>query len=321
MPTSGDTEIKIRIRPHHALSNIPYDIFLMIAFFCWDDGKDKYYSDFPIIASHVCRTWRRYALDTGVFWAILGFRQARIHPAIIKYKVWLERARGSPLDIFIGPHPFKKASVKHAKAIIRLIMPHISHWRSFRVDCVPKKIARLIFDRLRDVSAPMLETLKVVAERPRRPFQRPITTRCNLKPFVHGEAPNLIELAVVGFPYDYFLTRFTKLQVLQLTKFEFSQAGEIENVKSIQRILISLPNLHTLHIHCDPPALGRHSSSPRLPQLPRISHPSLTELWIRLPEESHDAILSCLDLPRARYFLSLAQLEAAVRPHLLLPLS
>ncbi|KAG8927779.1 hypothetical protein FRC01_006933 [Tulasnella sp. 417] len=321
MSTSDDTDIMIRIRPHHALSNIPYDIFLLIAYLCWDDGKDKYYSDFPIIASHVCRTWRRYALDTGVFWATLGFRQARIHPAIMKYKVWLERARGSPLDIFIGPHPFKKASVKHAKAIMRLIMPHVSHWRSFRVDRVPKKISRLIFDRLRDVSAPMLESLKVVGERPRRPFQPYTTTRCKIKPFVHGEAAKLIELAVVGFPHDYFVTRFTKLQVLQLTQFEFSRAGEMENVKSIQHILLSLPNLHTLHIHCESLAMDHHRFPGQVPPLPRISHPSLTELWIHLPEDSHDAILSCLDLPRVRYFLTPVQLEAAVRPHLLLPLS
>ncbi|KAG8903392.1 hypothetical protein FRC01_009211, partial [Tulasnella sp. 417] len=207
LPTSDDTDIKVGARPRHKLSNVPYDIFLLIAFLCWDDGKDKYYSNFPIIASHVCRTWRRYALDTGVFWATLGFRQARIHPAVMKYKV-----------------------VKYAKAIMRLIMPHVSHWRSFRVDRVPKKISRLIFDRLRDASAPMLESLTAIGERARRHFQPPTTTRCKIKPFVRGEAPSLIELVVVGFPHDYFLARFTYLQVLQLTQFEFSQAGEIENV-------------------------------------------------------------------------------------------
>ncbi|KAG8926617.1 hypothetical protein FRC01_008622 [Tulasnella sp. 417] len=318
MPTPDNTDITIRI---HMLSNIPYDIFLIIAFLCWNDGEDKYSSNFPIIASHVCRIWRRYALDTGVFWATLGFRKANIHPALIKYTVWLERARGSPLDIFIEPQPFKTASVKNAKAIMRLIMPHVSHWRSFRVDRVPKKISRLIFDRLRDVSAPMLESLTAVGERARRHFQPPTTTRCKIRPFVHGDAPNLMELAVVGFPHDYFLTRFTKLRVLQLTQFEFSQAGQMENVKSIQRVLLCLPNLHTLHIHCDGMSGDHHRFPNQVPPLPRISHPSLTELWIRLPEDSHDAILSCLDLPRARYFLSLAQLEAAVRPHLLLPLS
>ncbi|KAG8926615.1 hypothetical protein FRC01_008620, partial [Tulasnella sp. 417] len=160
MPISDDTDVKTRTRPHYILSNVPYDIFLMIVFWCWNGGKDNDHSNFPITASHVCRTWRYYALDTGVFWTSLEFRQARPHLAIIKYKVWLERARGSPLDIYIGPQGFKGASVKHAKSIMRLIMPHLSQWRSFRVERVPKKIFLLIFAQLRDVSAPMLEVLK-----------------------------------------------------------------------------------------------------------------------------------------------------------------
>ncbi|KAG8927780.1 hypothetical protein FRC01_006934 [Tulasnella sp. 417] len=313
MSTSDNTDITIRI---HMLSNIPYDIFLTIALLCWNDGEDKYYSNFPIIASHVCRTWRRYALDTGVFWATLGFRQANIQPAIAKYTVWLERARGSPLDIVIEPQPFKNASVKNANAIMRLIMPHVSHWRSFRVDRVPKKISRLIFDQLRDASAPMLDSLTAVGERAKSPFQPPTTTRCEINPFVHGEAPSLRELVVVRFPHDYFIARFTKLQALQLTQFEFSQAGEIENVKSIQRVLLSLPNLHTLHIHCDSLAMmGGHRFPAQVPPLPRISHQSLRELWIRLPEESHDAILSCLDLPRVRYFQKDGTLDTAGAGH------
>ncbi|KIO23275.1 hypothetical protein M407DRAFT_27265 [Tulasnella calospora MUT 4182] len=295
VPISDDIAIKIRTQSHHMLANVPYDIFLMIVFSCWNRGNDDDRSKFSITASHVCRTWRRYALDTGALWAYLGFRQARPHGAIMKYKVWLERVRGSPLDIFIGFQPFKGASVKHAKSIMRLIMPHVSHWRTFRVDREPKTISRLIFDRLRDVSAPMLEALKAL---------------------------NLTELTVVGFPHDYFLNRFTSLQVLQLTQFYFFGAGTIENVKSIQHILESLPNLHTLHIDCDRPVPENPPPSIPLVTLPpRISHPSLTELWIYLLKADHDAILSSLDLPRVRYFLTRMQVETPVGLALLPALS
>ncbi|KIO23270.1 hypothetical protein M407DRAFT_27261 [Tulasnella calospora MUT 4182] len=324
IPISDDIVIKVQTQSRHMLSNVPYDIFLMIVFSCWKGGNDDDRSNLPITASHVCRTWRRYALDTGAFWASLEFRQARPHRAIMKYKVWLERARGSPLDIFIGFQPFKGASVKHAKSIMRLIMPHISHWRSFRVDRVPKKISRLIFDRLRNVSAPMLEVLKVFGERHRRIFQGPTTTTCKLKPFINGEASNsnLKELTVVGFPHNYFVTRFTRLQVFQLTQFDFFAAGTIENVKSIQHILLSLPNLHTLHIDCYRPIPENHRSSSSLTTLPtRISHPFLKELWIYLPKADRDAILSSLDLPRVRFFLTRMQVEAAVGLDLLPPLS
>ncbi|KAG8961262.1 hypothetical protein FRC00_012834 [Tulasnella sp. 408] len=318
MSTSGDTGFNVRSQPDSMLSNVPYDIFLLIAFSCWNDGTDKYHSNFPITASHVCRTWRQYALETGAFWAIIEFRQARIHPAMMKYRVWLERARDSPLDIFIGPHPFKNTSVKHAKAIMRLIMPHVSRWRSFRVDRVPKKIARLIFDRLRDVSAPMLEILKAVGERARRPYQEPPTATCKLKPFVHGEASNLTELTVVDFPHDYFVTRFTGLQVLRLTTFDLGGAEPLEKVKSIHRILVSLPNLCVFQIDGDRSRHGGHLVFPELDRsLPRISHPSLTELWIYLRDADRDAILSSLDLPRVRYVISQLQLETTFRLHLL----
>ncbi|KAG9043758.1 hypothetical protein FS837_009148 [Tulasnella sp. UAMH 9824] len=318
MTTTDETVFRVQTQSHHKLSNVPYDIFLIIAFSCWNDDTDKYHSNFPITASHVCRTWRRYALDTGAFWAIIEFRQARIHPAMMKYRVWLERARDSPLDIFIGPHPFKNGSVKHAKAIMQLIMPHISRWRSFRVDRVPKKIARLIFDRLRDVSAPILEILKVDGERAKRSFHEPPTTRCKLKPFVHGEASNLTELTVVDFPHDYFVTRFTRLQVLRLTHFDFGRADPIENVNSIHRILASLLNLRTLQFDGHIPGFSTYSTFPELDEsLPRISHPSLTDLWIYLSEADRDAILSSLNLPRARYFISRGQLETTFGLHLL----
>ncbi|KIO23274.1 hypothetical protein M407DRAFT_27264 [Tulasnella calospora MUT 4182] len=322
IPISDGIAIKIRAQSHHMLANVPYDIFRMIVFSCWKGSNDDDHSNFPTTASHVCRTWRLYALDTGAFWASLEFRQARPHGAIMKYKVWLERARGSPLDISIGFQPFKGASVKHAKSIMRLIMPHVSHWRSFQVDRVPKKISRLIFDQLRDVSAPMLEVLKVFGEGHGSTFRKPTTTTCKLKPFVNGEASNLKELTVVGFPHNYFVTRFTGLQVLQLTQFDFYEAGPMKNVKSIQHILLSLPNLHTLHIDCYRPLTENIRSSSSLPTVPtRISHPSLTELWIHLPKADHDAILSSLDLPRVRYFLTRMQVEAPVGLALLPALS
>ncbi|KAG9043759.1 hypothetical protein FS837_009149 [Tulasnella sp. UAMH 9824] len=322
MPTPDDTVFKVRTRPYHTLSNVPYDIFLMIAFLCWNSGTDDDQSNFPITASHVCRTWRRYALDTGVFWASLEFHQAKPHRAIMKYKIWLERARDAPLDIFIGSQPFKGASVKHAKSIMRLIMPHVSHWRSFRVERVPEKISRLIFDRLRDVSAPMLEILRVVGKPQGRLSQRPKTTRrCKFKPFVRGEAPNLTALTVVNFPHDYFVTRFTGLQVLQLTQFDFYGAGATENAKSVQHILASLPNLHTLHIDCQIPIPDLHRASSLVTLPPRVSHPSLTELWIHLQKGDRDAILSSLDLPRVRYFLGRKQVELEVGLHLLPTLS
>ncbi|KAG8940111.1 hypothetical protein FRC04_005638 [Tulasnella sp. 424] len=320
IPTSST--IRTQIQPSHMPSNISYDIFLIIAYLCWDRENNNQDSRFPITASHVCRTWRRYALDTGAFWTSLEFRQTNPHLAIMKYEIWLERAKDSPLDIFIGPQPFKGASVKHAKSIMRLIMPHVGHWRSFHVEHVPKKIVRLIFDRLRDVSAPRLETLKVFGERLARAFRPLSATRLKLAPFIHGEASGLKELVLEGFPYGYFLNRFPKLQVLHLTHPDFATAGAAENVKSVHHVLASLPSLRALRIDF----ASRIFNSPFLHGLleastPRISHSSLTELSIALPKVDEDMVLGSFALPKLRYFLIRRPAEATLSLSLLAPLS
>ncbi|KAG8962183.1 hypothetical protein FRC05_005483 [Tulasnella sp. 425] len=202
-------------------------------------------------------------------------------------------------------------------------MPHVGHWRSFQVERAPKKIVRLIFDQLRDVSAPRLEILKVFGERlPHPPFRPLSPLKLKLAPFVHGEAPSLKELVIEGVPYDYFVNRFRTLQVLRLAHPDFITAGAVENVKSIHHILVSLLSLRTLQI--DSARRIYSSQGPLdLPNASRqISHPSLTELSIYLPQNNEDMVLGSLTLPKLRYFLTTpVQAEATLSLGLLATLS
>ncbi|KAG8926616.1 hypothetical protein FRC01_008621 [Tulasnella sp. 417] len=320
MSASQDATLKISAQSHLNISNIPYDIFLLIVFLCWNHGQDDEARDFPIIASHVCRTWRSYALDTGLLWATLEFHGPEPHRAITKYKVWLERTRGSPLDIFIGSQPFKGASVKHAKSIMRLIMPHVSRWRSFQVGDVPEKIIRLICDGLRDVSAPMLEVLEVVGAKHIDPYEAFIASTLKLKPFDCGEAAGLKQLVLEGYPHVHLVNRFSTLQALQLRNASFFKAGATDNLRTIKHILSSLPGLLTLYFDC-----GIRGSIPNTLQLspqlntppPRIHHPSLVKLAIYLPNGDRDAILSSLDLPKVQYFFTRLHFEGVLGLNLL----
>ncbi|KAG8977565.1 hypothetical protein FRB90_008767, partial [Tulasnella sp. 427] len=113
----------------------------------------------PILASHVFRTWRNHALSTGTLWT-KDELQTRT-PDFEKHRTLMDRANGAPLDVTIDETPFRNSSVKHAKEIMRLLVPHVSHLRTLEVWRVPRKILRIIFDRLAELSAPQLRKLTV----------------------------------------------------------------------------------------------------------------------------------------------------------------
>ncbi|KAG9045617.1 hypothetical protein FS837_006003 [Tulasnella sp. UAMH 9824] len=191
---------------------LPYDILYLIFGFTWAQTPPQTQHNVPVAISHVCRLWRQHALDTPGFWTSLRFK--RPFPAIEKYSTWLERSKDSPFDLEIGWQPFEGASVKNAKAIMRLIFPHVHRLRSLQVRDVPFKIRQLIFDRLNDVHLPSLETLDVkwgwAFDEPRHPTER------KFKPFCYGDAPNLRHVALERIQSDYVIHRFKKLRTLDI---------------------------------------------------------------------------------------------------------
>ncbi|KIO20843.1 hypothetical protein M407DRAFT_29555, partial [Tulasnella calospora MUT 4182] len=73
------------------INDLPYDVFCVLLVMGWDDAAQGHHLGnkihFPVIASHVCRTWRQHAINTPSFWAKLSFR-SKI-PQLDKYQEWL----------------------------------------------------------------------------------------------------------------------------------------------------------------------------------------------------------------------------------------
>ncbi|KIO23265.1 glycoside hydrolase family 61 protein [Tulasnella calospora MUT 4182] len=222
------------------INDLPYDVFYLILVMCWDDAqgyrRDKILH-FPVIASHVCRIWRQLVISTPSSWAKLSF-QSRISQ-FEKYQEWLTRLRGAAFDVHIGQEPFTRASVKHAKSIMRLIMPHwhIFHLRSFRVSYVPTKILRLIFDRLSDANAPLLQTLRVDM------LSGGVQGNCEPRPFHRGQVPNLRNVRLDAMPYGYIMDCFDDTLSDFIIVPGIRLGTHHDRVKFVQEILLRAPHL------------------------------------------------------------------------------
>ncbi|KAH9480372.1 hypothetical protein JR316_0006970 [Psilocybe cubensis] len=64
------------------------------------DSEDEHEPRVPfqVLVSHVCRRWREVALDSHVLWTFLDFSK---RPNLEKAQVYISRAQGLPLNIFI----------------------------------------------------------------------------------------------------------------------------------------------------------------------------------------------------------------------------
>ncbi|KAG9045619.1 hypothetical protein FS837_006005 [Tulasnella sp. UAMH 9824] len=273
--------------------DLPYDILYLIFNFSWDRASHRQ-QDFPVVISHVCRLWRQYALDTPGFWTSLKFENAI--PAIEEYRTWLERSKDSPFEVEIGCQPFVGESIKHAKAIMRLISSHVQRLRFLRVTKVPFKIRQLIFDRLNNVHLPSLETLHV--QRGWSTGEKPSISDRKFKPFCHGDASKLRHADLEWVPYNYVVYRFKNLESLSI--FNVASNSSRDNAKTVQEILSQLPNLRILRL-----GLEREHYSERqsvIPVLPPLTHCALEEMYLNVSQNDVDTIICNLTLPSLRQF-------------------
>ncbi|KIO20828.1 hypothetical protein M407DRAFT_29540 [Tulasnella calospora MUT 4182] len=288
-----ESETKYNLKWSCHVLNLPYDILYLVFTLSWSEAGHKQH-DFPVLISHVCRVWRQHALDTPGFWTLLKFESTI--PEIEKYRTWLERSKDSPFDLEIGWLPFEGASVKHAKAIMRLIFPHVQRLRSLQVRDVPFKIRQLIFDRLNSAQLPSLETLDVKWG---WAFdERPSPTDRKFKPFCHGDAANLKHVALERIQSDYVIYRFKKLRTLDIISWNVFSNYSRKNAKTVQDILSLLPDLRTLRIDREyfPDSRSIQSTA----TIPPSTHTSLEELYLNASQDDIDTIVCALVLPSLR---------------------
>lgn len=283
------------VYPDHAcyVRDLPYDILYLIFNLSWNRASHRQ-QDFPVEISHVCRLWRQYALDTPGFWTSLKFENST--PAIEKYRTWLERSKDSPFDLEIGCQPFVGASTKHAKAIMRLISPHVQRLRFLQVSKVPFKIRQVIFDRLNNIHLPSLETLHV--KRGWSTDEKPSISDRRFKPFCHGDAAKLRHADLEWVPYNYVIYRFKNLESLSI--FNVASNSSRENAKTVQEILSQLPNLRILRLRLE----GEHHSERQsvIPVLPPLTHCALEEMYLNVSQDDVDTIICNLTLLSLRHF-------------------
>ncbi|KAG8963741.1 hypothetical protein FRC05_004534, partial [Tulasnella sp. 425] len=271
--------------------DLQYDIIYLVFTFGWEQRRD-----FPVVVSHVCRLWRQYALDTPGFWSSLKFRTAV--PEIEKYRTWLERSRGSPFDLLIDWQPFQGASVKHAKAIMRLVFPHVQRMRSLQVHQVPLKIRRLIFDRLDGTQLPSLETLDV--KRGWGFDEGPSSREGKFKPFKNGDAINLKSVFLQRIPHDYVTHRFKHLKSLSIADRNIFGSSNHDNAKTVQNILSLLPHLQYLRVNREYSQNSYLAGRRPIGHPPPLTHSSLEELSLNATQDDVNAVVCALVLPSLR---------------------
>lgn len=282
-----------------SIIDLPYDILYIIFTFCWDKKYPRKQLSFPTIASHVCRRWREYALETPAFWARIDFRNYSLH--LDKHQIWLKRSKGHPLDIVLRGFLFYQRSVKTIKEIMRLIVPYNDRWRTLSMFLLPEKIIRVIFDRLLEIPMPMLTKLEVVHT------PSPVSIKWRFRPFLYGGAPQLQYMTLERLTCDYIDARFTSLRVLDIFDVEIGTERASVIALKVHRILSRLPHLQSLCLrspgsyprrmdHNDTQSLNSHI-------IPTLSHGSLIELSLAAYPRARNAIISSLALSEVRYFL------------------
>ncbi|KAG8991088.1 hypothetical protein FRB90_001469 [Tulasnella sp. 427] len=244
----------------------------------------------PILASHVCRTWRNHALSTGTLWTKDELRTRR--PNFEKHRTLMARAKGAPRDVTIDETPFCSSSGKHAKEIMRLLVPYVSHLRTLEVWRVPLKILRFMFDRLAELSAPQLRELIVKSHKTTAWYDEGRPTKWNFQPFVRTEAPNIREFNLDGINPTHVIGRLKGSKLVLL-------------LPDLQYLLVGDGHFYNV--------LGHPNSMQLLPEVlpPPITHKALVHAFIRADPICSDAIMASLVLPKLQYVID----RRRVPPH------
>jgi hypothetical protein len=124
---------------------------------------------FEVLVSHVCQRWRTVALVTPSLWTKISVSLLE-SVCLERPKTLLERSKSLPIDIEIDccSQPpddcYEEVSFRNLDALISLLVPHISRWRSIEVAVSCHKYILVFLSAVSDPSiggAPQLEALKL----------------------------------------------------------------------------------------------------------------------------------------------------------------
>ncbi|KAG8899667.1 hypothetical protein FRB99_006510 [Tulasnella sp. 403] len=97
-----------------------------------DELPDDEPPHFPTLVSHVCKRWRRIALDTAMLWTRITFREG---PPYEKVSEWVRRSRNCELEVKIDAEagPTKLDELNNMETALKIVKPHAGRINSLSI--------------------------------------------------------------------------------------------------------------------------------------------------------------------------------------------
>jgi hypothetical protein len=228
-----------------------------------------------LLVSRVCQRWRSVALALPVLWTTLEFKDPFLD--FEQQKVYLERAKGAPLDISIDctfdeeddreehgllqteDARYDSRVYGEVKQVMDIIAPHALQWRSLEVMVSHYMLMQLVLESLGSLSdgAPLLEVLQLYhyeddSEDPET-FRHDWLRKQEFVLF-HNKVPKLSHVTLWGVHLDWPKTTF--LRGLHELELAYHAQDVRPSYRDFLRMLKTSPDLVTLALYDSGPAGG-----------------------------------------------------------------
>lgn len=230
-----------------------------------DDGDDDWERDqeFELLISHVCRHWRDVAVGTPALWTSIDFEDG---PPYEKSRTYLERSKNAPLELSVDltldddeaeDYPDLGAALDDLHQIMKLVVAHVSHWRSFELMVSNYRLMHLALTGLSScAAAPMLEVLQLYHYEDTEEYGEFTPASLKEQNFIlfNGNAPKLAHVALWGVHLDWANSHF--LSGLCDLELAYHAQDVRPSYRDFVRILRDSPELITLTLCLSGPAGG-----------------------------------------------------------------
>lgn len=204
------------IKDHAPISSLPSEI--LAAIFETGHTSQSPEDRFEITISHVSQHWRDIAIGMPRLWT--GIRGKPLEPEAIA--AYLQRSLKLPFDFRLESAVVDETAgyQETISTMFGLLRPHIGRCRQLAIDSLTQPTMSDIFDSLRDISAPILESLFISCNRCRyyRNGQYSLSPRVEI---FTGGAPSLTSIRFANVGLHQYLPPLQSLTVLRLIAHPF----------------------------------------------------------------------------------------------------